>query len=201
MGDMTRVAAMVVKLCSEAGCGRPHVARGLCHRHYRAFLKAGGPRKLVLQRHYGKTPEERFRLYTKRGPGCWEWTGYKNAKGYGVLNLGGTRILAHRMAYQMIAEIPDGMSVLHRCDNPGCVKFQHLFLGTRAENNADMDAKGRRRTGDTRGGKNPSVRLTENDVRTIRESAEPVRVLAARYGVARGHIYGIKRRLYWQHLE
>lgn len=155
-----------------------------------------------LQRHYGYTPEERFWLYVEKPDrGCWEWTGYKNEKGYGVINLGGERILAHRFAYQLVADIPEGLGVLHRCDNPACVRFKHLFLGTRADNNADMLAKGRYRHASSRGDKNNAARLTEADVRTIRISPEPVKELARRYGTSRGHIYGIKRGLYWAHVQ
>ena len=191
------------RVCCEAGCERPHVARGFCHRHYRAFLKAGGARKVVMERHYGKTPEERFWLYTNQAArGCWEWTGYKNDKGYGVLNLGGERILAHRFAYKLVAEIPDGMFVLHRCDNPGCVRVKHLFLGTKADNNADMTAKGRARRGTNMDGTdNHQAKLNEADVRAIRASQESGPVLSRRYGVTNTTIWGIRKRLIWKHIE
>lgn len=183
---------MSIRTCSEPFCERPHVARGLCHTHYRRFLRLGGERKFVLQRHYGKTPKERFWLYVERGPRCWEWTGYKNAKGYGVLNLRGVRVLAHRMAYQMRAEIPDGMFVLHHCDNPGCVKFKHLFLGTLAENNTDMTNKGRRRH---------ASKIDEKAVREIRASTESDPVVAARYGIDTSAVNRIRARLRWAHIE
>src|SRR5665811_1223275 len=133
--------------CSEAYCEAKAVARGLCHTHYRRYLRQGGERR-VLTRHYGKTPEERFWLYVKRGggPACWEWTGYKNGKGYGVINLQGQRVLAHRMAWELKnGPVPDGLFVLHRCDNPPCCNLKHLWLGTKADNNNDMTTKGRRR--------------------------------------------------------
>ena len=187
--------------CSEPGCTGQHTARGFCHRHYRQYLRSGDAERRALNRIYGLTDEQRFWHYVEKGPRCWEWTGYRNAKGYGVLNLSGERVLAHRMAYQMVAEIPDGMSVLHHCDNPGCVKFKHLWLGTKADNNADMEAKGRRRNGDARGTKNPAARLTEDDIRAIRASTERSVDLAAKYGVSRHNIWAIRRRLYWPHIE
>ena len=158
---------------------------------------------MALTRHYGKTPEERFWLYVQKSRQCWEWTGYKNAKGYGVINLGGERVLAHRMGYQLAGgSIPEGMFVLHHCDNPACVKPKHLFLGTIAQNNADMDAKGRgRRVGSKPGIENPSARLTEDDVRAIRLSEERVAVLAPRYGVSKVTIYAIRKRQLWPHIE
>lgn len=193
----------MVRVCSQPGCQEPHLARGFCHRHYRQHLRAGNVAPKPLQRHYGYTPEERFWLYVEKPDrGCWVWTGYRNEKGYGVINLGGERMLAHRFAYQLVADIPDGISVLHSCDNPACVRFKHLFLGTRADNNADMDAKGRsRRVGAPSGTRNPSTKLTETDVRAIRASLEPVRELARRYGTSRVHIYAIKQRRYWAHVQ
>ena len=189
--------------CSQPGCQKPHTARGFCHRHYREFLRQGGSRVATPTRHYGKTPEERFWFYVQKGKRCWEWTGYKNDKGYGIINLRGERLMAHRMSYQLAGHtIPAGMYVLHHCDNPGCVKPKHLFLGTIADNNADMDAKGRaRRVGAQSGARNPSARITEADVRAIRASDESAAVLGARYGVTYNHIWAIRQRLFWKHIE
>lgn len=188
--------------CSEPRCDGKHTARGLCHRHYRMFLRQGGERKLVLTRHYGKTPEQRFWLYVKRGRRCWEWTGYKNAKGYGVINLGGERMLAHRMAYQMAhGALPKPpLFVLHSCDNPACCRDSHLFVGTKAMNNLDMTMKGRRRDTGAPGIKNGFAKLDEAAVRAIRSTPEFGPVLAARYGVTVSTISFIISRKTWKHL-
>jgi hypothetical protein len=192
----------MARTCSKPGCQEPHTARGFCHRHYREFLRHGGTRVAKLTRHYGKTPEERFWLYVQKSKRCWEWTGYKNAKGYGIINLRGERVMAHRMAYELAGgSIPDGMFVLHHCDNPGCVKPKHLFLGTLADNNADMWAKENGRGGSMPGTGNHRAKLTEADVRAIRASNESGPVLGARYGVTRNQIWGIRHRVFWKHIE
>lgn len=75
---------------------------------------------------------------------CIEWTGTRNAKGYGRRRFRGRTWMAHRVTWlQAHGEIPDGMYVLHHCDNPGCVNIDHLFLGTNLDNVHDRDGKGR----------------------------------------------------------
>jgi hypothetical protein len=82
--------------------------------------------------------------------GCWEFTGFKDADGYGKLQIGRRSIGAHRISWAAHrGEIPGGMCVLHKCDNPSCCNPLHLFLGTAAENMADRDAKGRQAKGDS----------------------------------------------------
>lgn len=91
------------------------------------------------------------RFATKCSPrlpsGCIEWLAYRMPNGYGTIREAGKNsrhLLAHRAAWQLAkGEIPAGMNVLHRCDNPSCVNVDHLFLGTQADNVSDMISKGR----------------------------------------------------------
>jgi hypothetical protein len=76
---------------------------------------------------------------------CWYWTGNKNEYGYGRFKLHGKTVGAHRLIWEVFNKvIPDNMNVLHKCDNPGCVNPDHLFLGTQKDNVTDMIQKNRR---------------------------------------------------------
>jgi hypothetical protein len=90
----------------------------------------------------------RFWAKVRKGDGCWEWQASRNSSGYGWFRFGpqGSRTPtgAHRVSYVLTkGPIPEGMQVLHRCDNPPCVNPSHLFLGTNDDNHADKVAKGR----------------------------------------------------------
>ena len=79
-----------------------------------------------------------------RGDKCVEWSGTRNDQGYGQRRASNKIFYVHRRAWEMaIGQIPEGLMVLHRCDNPACYNVDHLFLGTAADNARDMIAKGR----------------------------------------------------------
>jgi hypothetical protein len=107
--------------------------------------------------------------------GCIEWHGYKDKDNYGVLLVCENGIKkntkAHRLAYQLFVEpIPDGMFVCHKCDNPSCIATEHLFLGTPADNVADMMRKGRYKQGGKPhpGEKNGMAKLCQHQVDGVR---------------------------------
>lgn len=129
--------------------------------------------------------------------GCWIFTGtVTTAGGYGQIYAGRTR-LAHRVSYELFCgEIPKGLDVMHRCDVPPCINPDHLFLGTRAVNMADMVAKNRQAKGE----QNASARLTEAEVLAIRASPLINKEIAKQTGMSRPAISIIRRNKIWRHI-
>jgi len=135
--------------------------------------------------------------------GCWNWTGYTNRGGYGTISVNGKKLTVHRVAYvELVGEIPGGLFVCHRCDNPLCFNPGHLFLGTNLENTRDSVAKGRRP--DLRGEKCGHARLNNRKVLKIRAlSSKGVRGsdIARKLGVPRTTVSHVVNRRTWKHLE
>jgi len=189
-------------LCSVPDCGKPRRANGLCQRHNDALRRRGDVNAIIRPQYVSKTPEERFWLYTRKGPDCWEWTGGRYNTGYGKITAADGGMLAHRFSFILHhGAIPDSLFVLHRCDNRGCVNPAHLFAGTQAENVADMHAKKRDRKRGLPGASNHQAVIDETAVRVIRVSTERQVDLAARYGVAQSTISAIRKRIIWKHIE
>jgi hypothetical protein len=126
-------------VCSIEGCVGVPVIRGWCRLHYQRWRKHGTP---LLER---RTLADRMAALSAVGDGCWEWQGAHDGDGYGLIKIDGKLRRATRVAWETAyGPIPAGLSVLHSCDNPPCVRPDHLMLGTQRANIRDMLAKGRR---------------------------------------------------------
>ena len=151
------------------------------------------------------TPEARFLRaieYDLMG-GCWLWTGtIIHSTGYGQLQVDGRAVSAHRLSYQLAhGIIPAGMFVLHKCDVRACVNPSHLFLGTHADNMADMARKGRANT--PVGESHAKARLSSDDIPKILARllwGETCAAIATDYGVTDCAINAIRRGKSWNHV-
>lgn len=121
---------------------------------------------------------------------------YKPGKrGYPRRSKNGKTVYIHRLVWeQHKGLIPDGHCVLHKCDNRKCININHLFLGTKADNSADMANKKR----STIGERNPKAKLTWEQVREIRQSSEKTRNLVLKYQVCRATINYIRANKTWK---
>lgn len=135
------------------------------------------------------------RVHRKGPDECWEWQGGRNRHGYGVLTIRYKTWLAHRLSWELANQypIPSGAVICHRCDNPACVNPAHLWLGTQGDNMRDMFSKGRGNHVNPRdnvGARNPMTKLSDEDVRAIRELAgsQTQRVIAQQFGVGQDQI-------------
>lgn len=100
---------------------------------------------------------------------CWLWRGCKDDKGYGKVGFGGLILLAHRVSWVLKkGRIPKGLWVLHRCDNPSCVRPTHLFLGTRSDNMRDCSHKQRIKIPLLKGSRHPTSPFTCSQVEFVR---------------------------------
>ena len=135
--------------------------------------------------------------------GCWNWTRHLNEDGYGKVTRDGKKIGAHRYAWERANGriAPGGMVVRHSCDNPKCVNPDHLHLGTQADNNADMVAKGRHRSPFGSGEAAGHVKLNWPKVREIRRryagGGISQRALGLEFGVTQGAVKRIVNHQTW----
>lgn len=157
-----------------------------------------------------KTLKERFysKVDNSSGPdSCWPWMASCVSGGYGQLGStkGKANFLAHRLAWEFAnGSIPEGMQVLHKCDNRKCCNPNHLFLGTQKENMHDMISKGRkvcRTREESVGEASPQAKLTWEIVRAIRKEYEALKSrqvdLARKYGISQPQISTILIKKSW----
>lgn len=155
-------------------------------------------------------PADRFWPKVEKTGGCWLWTGSKDRDGYGMfwdgvtMCPGGTPYngRAHRWALEHIGavQVPPDAFVCHSCDNPSCVNPAHLFVGSPADNSADMTSKGRSAVA-----RNRHAKVTPEIVEQIRAAYKgrndpPQRVLAERFGISQVQVGKIVNGRCWAHI-
>ena len=181
----------------------PVIARGWCNKHYRRWKKHGDPEATpyFTRSEFSPGTLEHLDENTTAVNGyldtpCVVWDKAKTEAGYGVV---GSRPLeyAHRLSYRLkVGIIPEGMHVLHHCDNPPCTAPDHLFLGTDADNVHDMEAKVRDKK---------QFKLTDEQLQEAKnriESGETNQSIATSMGVTAGAINRIRngtRRIFNVH--
>lgn len=168
------------------------IVRGVNWKH------VGGPIARVGDWKRGSTdPLRRFWAKVLKTDRCWLWTAGVSGPGYGSFG----RETTHRYSWQLhYGPIPDGLGVLHRCDEKLCVRPDHLFLGTFAENMADKLSKGRQAKGERVAGH----KLTSDQVIEMRRAhADGVRQadLARRYGIRSSSVSQIVHGKRWKHVR
>lgn len=185
------------KWLTACDCGGSSVVRA-------GNLTSGNSESCGCRRRSERRPEaDRFWALVEKGDGCWTWKGAADGYGYGCFQTKRKVEKAHRVSYRLATGQPAGdLDVCHKCDNPPCVRPDHLFLGTAGDNVRDMVAKGRhfmvtKPELRARGERHGAAKITAADAAAIRGSSEPAAVLAAKYGVTRDNVNKIRKGLTW----
>jgi HNH endonuclease len=161
-------------------------------------LLTGREKKPASQRFWGHVAP------ISRADGCWIWNGDPDK--YGSFFVNQRSMKAHRFSWEMVnGTVPENMDLLHRCDVPGCVNPAHLFLGTHADNMADMVAKGRRRGSPAdslrRGERHVRAKLSETQVMALRRGfTGSIRAIARNLGVSHRTIRNVLDGKTWTHV-
>ena len=130
--------------------------------------------------------------------GCWLWMGFVHPRGYGHMKVGTRNHRVHRLSYHLHTGIdPGSLHVMHSCDVRICINPAHLSLGSNRENIDDKVRKGRHQFGE----RTPIAVLTEADVLAIRRATGTLREIGQEFGICRDHVFRIRKRLAWRHLD
>ena len=212
----------VLHSCDDPRCVRPdHLSTGTAKENTadrisksRGILKK--PRQIKLPKIHrpvdaddARTKKARFDIKVDRTPRpdeCWIWVGAGAKLNGPLFTVGGVLVPAARVAYAIEHGVDPGQSVvMHSCDNRLCVNPAHLSLGTYQNNSDDMLRKGRHRTSNPRGEAAPTAKLTEADVRSMRERyarrEATQRELAEEFRISTRQVWMVLSRRSWAHVE
>jgi hypothetical protein len=147
--------------------------------------------------------DDRFWSKVQPGDGCWEWQGSRDRDGYGIIGASRHQRAkrAHRVSWELHngQPVPDGLDVLHHCDNKPCVNPAHLYTGTDSDNARDAVERGR--LNPRHGRLNPNAKLTRDDVEAILAAVaggETQTSVARRYGISQPHVSELVRGVSWR---
>jgi hypothetical protein len=188
--------------CYIDGCNGKIEAYGLCKKHYRRIKAHGTPDGGKYSR---ASLEVRFwrKVEKKSENECWTWLGSKTPKGYGsIIKDDGSKkkIGAHRASYIINkGEIPDGLYILHSCDNTSCVNPNHLRAGTQSENIKEAFDKDRKTQPILFGEENPKSKLTIEQVKFIKANPQlGHKHIADMFGLSPNCIRGVRIGRTWK---
>jgi hypothetical protein len=193
----------IPKPCKVDECEVKPYGWGYCQKHYNRWRRHGDPSIVMPRRRTYESAESRIARQSKSEGDCVVFAGGRPSRsGHRQIRFNGLQRGVHRVAWMLAnGDIPDGKVVMHRCDNPPCVKLSHLVLGTVADNNRDRDQKGRHRS--LPGSKNGNASLTEWQVAEIKvhlAAGVSTYVLAERFQVSQARIWNIKAGKGWSHV-
>ena len=147
------------------------------------------------------TQEQRFwdKVNVGGSKDCWVWTGCKRPGGYGQIRYDRRIQKSHRVSWKInCGDIPEGLCVLHKCDNPSCVNPNHLWLGTYQDNSTDMVNKERQSKGENL----PQSKITQvyaDCIRTAYANGDATyRQLAKEFNISRSTIWYIVTNQTWR---
>jgi hypothetical protein len=194
-----------MRYCSVEDCNKPHLANDFCAMHNRRYRLYGDPKTVRMVVRAG-TPEERLWAQVDRsGDGCWLWKGTRDTCGYGRISVNGRLVGTHRLSLSLALGRPLRESALHRCGVRACVRPDHLYEGTQADNMQDSLRDGTFvQKAAPRGAKHHLTTVSDEDVRDIRariEQGQTQREVAYLYGLAQSTVSRIARRASWAHVE
>lgn len=182
-------------------CLKKSKNHGMCQNHYYRWKMYGDPLYQETPKRKFKMSDDEFKVWffgsAKKTPsGCWLWTKGTGQMGYGKVSFLGETEYTHRVAWILTHEdIPDSQQVNHHCDTPRCINPEHLYLGTQAENSADMVRRHRN------AGKGKGVRKLSNedvlDIKNRLSAGEHPKSIAEDYPVHVASIHNIKKRKTW----
>ena len=172
----------------------------------RTCLCVGGAICLEAKMQFTEYDIARFWSHVNKSGECWTWNMSHDGHGYGHFCVNAKIERAHRVSYAITyGRIPESLEICHKCDNPGCVRPDHLFAGTHSDNMQDCAQKGHnmlQRHPELRyGERHPLAKLTESDVKTIRQFSDlGSTLLARRFHISRWMIRRILSGLAWKHI-